>query len=458
MALAAICPHCHTMFRVASDQLKLRGGIVRCGACHEVFDGNAALVDLDAIPVQEPQAGLPDDDATRDGDAAVSDAAPAAALPAQAEQAPAEADDDEADADAAIGALPVLDSVVEDPREAGDVQSNDHEPTPPVDPVEPVHTAETPAASDREPAAGDAAPPEPDPHFEAAEYTLDFDTTLTDDVAPAPSQEAAAAADDTTADGDGDSDGPPAEAPPRPPAPGAVDSMAPLLMRASAAAEDRIGPATVLPAGQQAQARARRAKVAAERRQAALTPRPVPVAPPEPAPDDEPEFVRRGRQREESGERTRMLLIGGCVVLALALLIQGVWSFRNTLAARYPGARPVLGGVCAVMGCKVELPTQIDALAVETGELQTLDASTFSLTTLLRNQGDLVQAWPHLELALTDANDKTLVRRVFAPADYLPPGTTAARGFTARSEQSIKLTFQLNQIKASGYHLAIFYP
>ncbi|MFL6707825.1 MAG: zinc-ribbon domain-containing protein, partial [Massilia sp.] len=41
MALATICPHCHTTFRVASDQLKLRGGIVRCGACHEVFDGNA---------------------------------------------------------------------------------------------------------------------------------------------------------------------------------------------------------------------------------------------------------------------------------------------------------------------------------------------------------------------------------------------------------------------------------
>ncbi|MDB5756578.1 MAG: hypothetical protein JWR56_3006, partial [Massilia sp.] len=47
MALATICPHCNTTFRVASDQLKLRGGIVRCGACNEVFDGNAALIDLD---------------------------------------------------------------------------------------------------------------------------------------------------------------------------------------------------------------------------------------------------------------------------------------------------------------------------------------------------------------------------------------------------------------------------
>jgi predicted Zn finger-like uncharacterized protein len=42
MALATQCPHCHTTFRVASDQLKLRGGIVRCGACQSIFDGNDA--------------------------------------------------------------------------------------------------------------------------------------------------------------------------------------------------------------------------------------------------------------------------------------------------------------------------------------------------------------------------------------------------------------------------------
>ncbi len=56
MALATQCPHCNTTFRVAADQLKLRGGIVRCGACHEVFDGNAALVDLDAVVAPDTTA------------------------------------------------------------------------------------------------------------------------------------------------------------------------------------------------------------------------------------------------------------------------------------------------------------------------------------------------------------------------------------------------------------------
>ncbi|WP_307732444.1 MJ0042-type zinc finger domain-containing protein [Massilia sp. MB5] len=50
MALATKCPHCNTVFRVAHDQLKLRGGIVRCGACNEVFDGNAALLEPSIRP------------------------------------------------------------------------------------------------------------------------------------------------------------------------------------------------------------------------------------------------------------------------------------------------------------------------------------------------------------------------------------------------------------------------
>jgi predicted Zn finger-like uncharacterized protein len=44
MALATQCPFCQTTFRVAGDQLKLRGGLVRCGHCNEVFDGNAHLL------------------------------------------------------------------------------------------------------------------------------------------------------------------------------------------------------------------------------------------------------------------------------------------------------------------------------------------------------------------------------------------------------------------------------
>jgi predicted Zn finger-like uncharacterized protein len=67
MALATQCPHCGTQFRVAADQLKLRGGIVRCGACQQIFDGNSALIDLAAGPapvVMAPADAAADDSPT----------------------------------------------------------------------------------------------------------------------------------------------------------------------------------------------------------------------------------------------------------------------------------------------------------------------------------------------------------------------------------------------------------
>jgi predicted Zn finger-like uncharacterized protein len=49
MALATRCPHCHTTFRVAHDQLKLRTGLVRCGACKEIFNGIEHLLPASAL-------------------------------------------------------------------------------------------------------------------------------------------------------------------------------------------------------------------------------------------------------------------------------------------------------------------------------------------------------------------------------------------------------------------------
>jgi predicted Zn finger-like uncharacterized protein len=56
MALATRCPQCHVLFRVVADQLKLRGGLVRCGACRHVFDaiGSLTYIDDSAAAAPEP--------------------------------------------------------------------------------------------------------------------------------------------------------------------------------------------------------------------------------------------------------------------------------------------------------------------------------------------------------------------------------------------------------------------
>lgn len=80
MALATRCPRCDATFRVVSDQLKLRGGLVRCGSCRHVFDAIGSLSYVEESALQAAGA-----------DAAASLAATDAPTPATAAQSAAAA-------------------------------------------------------------------------------------------------------------------------------------------------------------------------------------------------------------------------------------------------------------------------------------------------------------------------------------------------------------------------------
>lgn len=173
---------------------------------------------------------------------------------------------------------------------------------------------------------------------------------------------------------------------------------------------------------------------------------------------EEPGFVKRDRRRQQVGKAARVIMALGSVLLVGALAAQGLTTFRDQLAAYLPQLKPALVAACKPLGCKVGLPADIDNVSIEQGDLQTLSDTSFLFTTLLRNQGGLTQTWPHIELVLNDAADKAVLRRVLTPRDYLAAPADAAKGFPPRSEQSVKLYFELKQLKASGYHIAVFYP
>ena len=67
------------------------------------------------------------------------------------------------------------------------------------------------------------------------------------------------------------------------------------------------------------------------------------------------------------------------------------------------------------------------------------------------------QEWPHIELTLNDGNEKPLLRRVFRPSDYAT-NEEIRQGLGPDSERTVRIAFQLQQIKASGYRVYLFYP
>jgi predicted Zn finger-like uncharacterized protein len=149
----------------------------------------------------------------------------------------------------------------------------------------------------------------------------------------------------------------------------------------------------------------------------------------------------------------------GVLLLLLMLLAQSAYFFRVDLAARIPSLKPVLIGYCQILKCSVSLPQHTDLIGIESSELEADPANEnqITLNALLRNRAPYTQAFPNLELTLNDSQDKPLARRIFLPADYLPPIQNEITGLLPNHELGIKLHLSTSDLKPSGYRLVLIY-
>jgi predicted Zn finger-like uncharacterized protein len=402
MALATQCPHCGTTFRVAHDQLKLRAGLVRCGACKEIFNGIEHLLHA-AEPASagpQPESGTaatpPPAPGTDHGGAGI---LPPTSMP-EPEPEPETTDSDATDAD------------TEAPQPAP------FSALAPTDPDSPDHDRGAGNGAGNDMAALSTYPPPAMEDADSAAYDPLQRMTLMDF---ARGEEAAADTfPDTSAQrlgadsGNGNGDD-------------------------SDASEDSDELDRAIDALKHKPLRRRsRAKAKA------------------PA---EPDFIARARKQQHGSGIRRALLAGASVLLLLAALAQGAYAFRNQLAALLPQVKPLLALGCGALDCRIDLPKQIDSVTIESSELQALapEKNTFALSVLLRNRSSTIEAWPDIELTLNDASEQPLVRRVFRPRDYLPAAQNEAEGFAANTEQPLRMYFELATPKAAGYRIYLFY-
>ncbi|WP_292931141.1 DUF3426 domain-containing protein [Noviherbaspirillum sp.] len=372
MALATQCPHCHTTFRVAHDQLKLRAGLVRCGACKQIFNGIENLLRPDDL--EPPSAQIP----TSALQGPQPEPAPQTLPPSETSAATQPAPETTKEA-----ALP------EESAQAPDEM-----------PAEPAVSEEqgTQAAE-----GGNATPQDPLLRMTLMDFTHEQARPIRD------------------------------------------ESGKPVVQDEPDAVERAIDDLQSKPWRNKAESES----VETDKLDAADT-----------AEYEEPSFVKQGRRKQRIGRLLRVVMSGGSVLLLIGLLAQSAYVFRDRIAAWFPQTKPVLAEACTYIGCRVGLPAQIEYVSIESSELQTIstDSNIFTLTALLRNHGATEQAWPNIELTLNDSNDKPIARRVFVPRDYLSAIQDGQKGFAPKSEQPIKLYFEVSQLKPSGYRLYLFYP
>jgi len=460
MALATQCPHCRTTFRVAHDQLKLRAGLVRCGACKEIFNGIEHLLPGESVvATQTPTPGEAIAAAKKDvpSPAAVAPESAQADVPRakpvpQPETAPAR---DSAAVPTPLPPAPTASSALDfaypEPEPGAETETN------PVAESKPDLIADTVVESKPDepievafvevPRKSPLPPPEPArpaslhaaPLAEAEEPDPLQRMTLVDFSDEQPDAIQAAHAGHEPAD-----EAHPEPAPVPDDQPDPLDKVMEEFERKPPRSKKKTRPHVRSPI----------VNMPAE-----AQPATAPAARPEPE-ADEPDFIKRERKKQSRSRGMRLAMGGMSFLLLLTAIGQAGYSFRNQIAARMPESKPLLQSACAYLDCKIELPAQIDGISIESHQIATLATrkDTSELSLLLRNSATIVQRWPQLEMTLIDENNNPLARRVFAPRDYLPAAIDERKGFPAGSEQPVKVYFEFTDAKPANYHVDVFYP
>lgn len=161
-------------------------------------------------------------------------------------------------------------------------------------------------------------------------------------------------------------------------------------------------------------------------------------------------------------KRIRTLLLGtGSALLGLLLAAQLIYFMRTPIAARIPAVKPWLVAACTALDCSVPLPRDSDAIKISSSDLLSDPAhpARIQVSLLIANEAGYAEAYPHIELTLTDTHDAPLARRIFAPAEYLiSTPAKAAAGIKPGSEASVDLLLDIGNLPATGYRVLVFYP
>ena len=158
-------------------------------------------------------------------------------------------------------------------------------------------------------------------------------------------------------------------------------------------------------------------------------------------------------------ERPRWPFVVVSFLLLVTLGGQAIHHFRSELSIAMPSLRPGIELACAKLDCDIPLPRHSDLVTIEASDLQVDPAQGGALTlaATLKNRAPYAQAWPLLELTLTDMQDNAVLRRVLQPSEYLPAKADPTL-FPPNGETAVRLWLEAKDVVAAGYRLYVFYP
>jgi predicted Zn finger-like uncharacterized protein len=128
----------------------------------------------------------------------------------------------------------------------------------------------------------------------------------------------------------------------------------------------------------------------------------------------------------------------GVAALLMSLLAQIGYAERATLLDDAM-ARPWLESTCAHLGCRLPLRHDPGKLELLSRDIRPHPSVPHALiiSATLRNDADFAQAFPAVEITLSDLDENRIAMRRFLPREYLPDSRSLAAGLAPGAAASL---------------------
>ena len=162
------------------------------------------------------------------------------------------------------------------------------------------------------------------------------------------------------------------------------------------------------------------------------------------APAAAPSFLHRSR-RASATPRWQWAMIG---TLGLLLLLQVAIADRANLAAD-AATRPLISSLCAVLRCSLPAWHEPAAFTMLSRDIRPIpqQPGVLQVQASFRNDARWAQAWPALQLSLSDADGRVIGRRTLTATDYLGDRDDARQRL--EPQQSAQVSFRIREPAAT---------
>lgn len=170
------------------------------------------------------------------------------------------------------------------------------------------------------------------------------------------------------------------------------------------------------------------------------------------------DFTKSLEPPKKTSKHPVLLSLFGLLLLFTAAA-QTIYTMRTQIAAEYPQFKPLLVKACSQLHCTIELPKNLDLITVGDSDMQEDDnyQSVINFSSSLTNKANYPQAYPNIELTLTNTDDKIVIRKLITPKDYLAPDKKIKDGIAAHEVSPVKLALHVNETSVAGYRIFLVY-